>query len=349
MMNEEKKIFESMSAMRASSDVYDQALARVRGGRRLRRGRALPLFAVLALCCAGMFGVTVTASAIVTGDPLFFMHAWTNREQSESSTWSVKDQQGDNIATYTREYGGVNAERVEEELEGVAEGVNLSVELSGYTLTIDSMAVDENGCGAATFYLENPDGVSFASQYASPGALVLNGDGETDGISALEMRVGCSGSAGFANAYAFMDEARSTSTRIVGTLYFDAGSLEAVRQGVSWELCGDDGDEEVRAETDVFFPKTAVETKRFSYGDGGEVCLSPMSIVIDAGNTKGDFVVDRIALSLADGGEYVVSDSEAGIENIYVGYLRADGTIGYVFSGLVDTSQVTGVEIEGRV
>ena len=84
-MNEEAIIREAMESMHAADDLYDQVMARAEGSRRRRRGHALPVAAAVGLGLAGTLATVGIAGAIVTADPLFFVHAWSDHGEDGSS------------------------------------------------------------------------------------------------------------------------------------------------------------------------------------------------------------------------------------------------------------------------
>ena len=120
--------------------------------------------------------------------------------------------------TYTREFGDGIAPQ---SLEGAVQEVNLSVEGNGYTLDIHEMAIDQNGCGAVTFTLSNPNGVNYYKPAAEIGELVLYGE-EEQGIGTPDMKFGEE----WPDTRSTIDKDTSSDTVINGTMYFAAMDRE---------------------------------------------------------------------------------------------------------------------------
>ena len=109
--------------------------------------------------------------------------SYTHLDVYKRQTWTNGGSSGTKY-TYTREFGDGIAPQ---SLEGAVQEVNLSVEGNGYTLDIHEMAIDQNGCGAVTFTLSNPNGVNYYKPAAEIGELVLYGE-EEQGIGTPDMK-----------------------------------------------------------------------------------------------------------------------------------------------------------------
>ena len=362
-MNEDTKIREAMSSLHASDDLYDQVMSRAGGARKTRRGHAL---SITAATCLGLAGTLVTAGvagAIVTADPLFFIHAWSNHGQADEISWEVLDSNDEPIYTARRSYEGVDAEKVSDDIASAVEGVGLSCELFGYTLCIDSVVVDSNGCGAATYTLSKPDGVQYrALEDGLPNELILNHDAVNsdlvdDGVDGISMTLPhAEQRLAFCNTREYVDADTSTDTEVHGTIYFDSmGRIDQMLEGMRWGLSGHAGEgnasRQVDAHTDEFTPSKVVEAKRFSDEEGNLAHLSPFSLQIPVvGGSGVELVPNRVALHLVDGTEYVVEDDESGIFNRYMSTYPDEGnSITMVLTGLVDVGQVESITVEGSM
>lgn len=346
---------ETLSAMHAADDTYERVLARAQGGRHRRRGRAMPVAAAAGLGLVGVLAVTGTAGAIVTADPLFFLHAWSGHDQGASSTWTVTNSFDNPIYDVTQSYEGVNAEEASRDMASAVQGVGVSCELYGNTLTIDSMVIDSNACGATTFTLSSPDGLSLDDRYGFPGELVLNSDGDGDQLDGVGMRFGELGE-DLADVRVFYDADSSTPTELHGTIYFSAwGRLDDALAGVLWDLGGHEGEGDTQVNTGsmtpAFSPSKVVDAKEFTDDAGNVVALSPLSLKLTVTSLGDGFCERRVVLNLADGTEYVVdgeADDGSRIYNLYFSTGNKDGSTSQVFSGLVDVSQVESVTVTGH-
>ena len=137
-----------------------------------------------------------------------------------------------------------------------------AVEARGYTLLVESVLVDDLGCGAATFTLSNPDGIKINPAYGVPGDAVFD---DTSDLRLLRTTFGDDTSA---SDYVVYDAAASTDTEMRGTIYFNSWQDEgSIASGVKWILAFNDGE----AATDTFVPKKAAKSHEFKASDGGNV------------------------------------------------------------------------------
>lgn len=187
----------------------------------------------------------------------YFASAWGNHGNGESVTWTNGGSSGTKY-TYTREFGDGIAPQ---SLEGAVQKVNLSVEGNGYTLDIHEMAIDENGCGAVTFTLSNPNGVNYYKPAAELGELVLYGE-EEGGVSTPSMNFGEE----WADTRCTIDKDTSSDTVINGTMYFASWNRDRdLRHAVTWNISwteGKGGDAKViEVSTQEFNVGAHVDTK----------------------------------------------------------------------------------------
>ena len=204
--NQIKQAFESIQA---DSDLADRVLNAAEGEPLRKRGHAKPLYVAVIGCLVGVLATGGVAYAVINSS--YFASAWGNHGNGDSITWTNGGSSGTKY-TYTREFGDGIAPQ---SLEGAVQEVNLSVEGNGYTLDIHEMAIDQNGCGAVTFTLSNPNGVNYYKPAAETGELVLYGE-EEQGIGTPGMNFGEE----WADTRCTIDKDTSSDTVINGTMYF---------------------------------------------------------------------------------------------------------------------------------
>ena len=178
--NQIKQAFESIQA---DSNLADRVLNTAAGEPLHRKGHAKPLYVAVIGCLVGVLATGGVAYAVINSS--YFASAWGNHGNGDSITWTNGGSSGTQY-TYTREFGDGIAPQ---SLEGTVQKVDLSVEGNGYTLDIHEMAIDQNGCGAVTFTLSNPNGVNYYKPAAETGELVLYGE-EEQGIGTPSMNFG---------------------------------------------------------------------------------------------------------------------------------------------------------------
>ena len=353
MTSDETRMREALECLRAEDDLAEKVLERAAAPRRrARRGGPLPLALVVAICVAVLLATGGVAYAVATSG--FFQRAFGDHGMGERSEWGFTTDGGERIE-YSREFSAEIPGEVVEDLEGAIEEVGLATQGNGYTLTVENMVVDENGCGAVTFTLENPDGLGVADGVGMPedaGQLWFTGSESLDYVS-----MGCNDDVhSFPNSRIYYEADSLTETSVHATMYFDSfGGLESVLSGVRWRLTWHTGEletiEHFEAVTDWFCPTKVVDARELS-GDGASASISPFSVTYRvASQGEGhEFVTDYVSLELADGSELVVCDKEEGVTNTYTDTLRDDMFTGsHTFSQLVDVSQVERMIVRGHL
>ena len=251
---------------------------------------------------------------------------------------------------YLRSRADVDGQVADRLLGPFVADIYQSVELDGYTLTVEQCVMDENGNGVATFSLQNPDGVEVVmSEYGeaylsrdTPVTISLQGAGE--GASMWDSRV-------------VGDAASSTGTVFRGAFYFGpfAGT---VGEGLAWSLeerYVEYGIERCASETIVFKPEATAPVRVLVAQDGTMVELSPLAMTV-RGTAEGNqdsrwFRTLGASVQYGDGTEYVVyASGEDGLiaDNSIVGYKFGDGDTARLFNRLVDVDAVESVILEGR-
>lgn len=356
--NSQTRMRETLSCLHASDDTCDRVFARAAGRMRRRPGHARPLalVAVVTVACALVAGGA--AYAVVNGN--LFERAWGNHGRGEVTPWTHDG------LSFSRSYGMVDGDSVPAELSACAEEVGYTISAHGYTLSIGSLVVDENGCGAVDFVLTNPDGIDYNPEYGTPGELVFGDDSDLRGVGLYFGEPDEVGIPDFPSHEAIYDEDASTDTEVRGTIYFasfkGASSLE---KGIRWEMsfAGDvtdtgESSKSERVVTDAFIPSRGASSKPFAGEEGSIASLSPFSLVLDMDGDRDDiyeFSPDRVALQLGDGSEVVVQDMAPDPEtgesqiNYYTASAPEDmSTTIFTLTQLVDVDDVVGVHVEGH-
>lgn len=267
-------------------------------------------------------GALAVTAALATSGAAFSL-AGCNATQGQAEQPGAEQPAGDQPAD--EQQGGL-----------VAEG-------NGYTLAVDDVRVDENGCGSASFTLSNPDGVG-----------ALEGDGTdvvidgTAGLDAIQMRLGADVQPNVRLSY---DAGASSDTELVGTVHFDTRSLASLDEGLSWQLVWHEGEgttaqaQEASTEPAADVPVTPARALADDAGATGS--LSPLGIVLNAGvdPEEGQFVDSRVTLRMTDGSEVVVFGADGATSATQSA--REDGSTSYAFDADVPVDDVESVTLEG--
>ena len=269
-----------------------------------------------------------------------FCSAWGNHGNGESVTWTNGGSSGTKY-TYTREFGDGIAPQ---SLEGAVQKVNLSVEGNGYTLDIHEMAIDENGCGAVTFTLSNPNGVSY---YKCKRACNLFSMVKKGVVMTASMNFGEE----WADTRCTIDKDTSSDTVINGTMYFASWNRDRdLRHAVTWNISWTEGKGEdakvIEVSTPEFNVGAHVDTKELR-SDDSPLEISPFSIQTHIDDLGYEAVDHKLTVSYKDGSEQIIEDDDAGAYNFYVSMARNSGENIWVPTKLINVDQVVSVTLEG--
>ena len=336
--NQIKQAFESVQA---DSDLADRVLNAAAGEPLRRKGHAKPLYVAVIGCLVGVLATGGVAYAVINSS--YFASAWGNHGNGDSITWTNGGSSGTKY-TYTREFGDGIAPQ---SLEGAVQEVNLSVEGNGYTLDIHEMAIDQNGCGAVTFTLSNPNGVNYYKPAAEIGELVLNGGEEGQCLDTADMKFG----EDWADTRCTIDKDTSSDAVVNGTMYFASWDCERdLQRAVTWNICWTEGEGErarqFEASTPEFNIGANVDIKKL-HSDASSLEISPFSIQTYIDDLGYDAVTKKMTVIYKDGSEQVIEDDAAGAYNTYFSLTRNSGENIWVPTKLIDVDQVVSVTLEG--
>lgn len=336
--NQIKQAFESIQA---DSDLADRVLNTAAGEPLHRKGHAKPLYVAVIGCLVGVLATGGVAYAVINSS--YFASAWGNHGNGDSISWTNGGSSGTKY-TYTREFGDGIAPQ---SLEGAVQEVNLSVEGNGYTLDIHEMAIDQNGCGAVTFTLSNPNGVSYYKPAAEIGDLVLNGGGGGQCLDTADMKFG----EDWADTRCTIDKDASSETVVNGTMYFSSWDRNRdLQRAVTWNICWTEGEGETAKQCEASTPEFSVgahvDTKEL-HSDSSSIAISPFSIQTHIADLGYEAVENKLTVTYKDGSEQLIEDDAAGAYNSYFSLTRNNGENIWVPTKLIDVDQVVSVTLEG--
>lgn len=209
-----------------------------------------------------------------------------------------------------------------------------------YTITLETMLIDEKGAGMITYYVENPKGVAYRTKGLSYGA-VEHTQMPMVGVTTPEM-VDASGR--WVSHESYLDEENTTDTHVQAVLYFsvcgDYKKGETIYVSFNW---GGGAVPKVIAIT----PASYVPVRTFTEKGGTHTVVSPLGIRVDTGDLLSDDPKD-ITIRYKDGTEFVVKGS--GVDNSVTGALgpSIDAYYQYTlqnFNRLVDVDQIASIEV----
>lgn len=335
----------AFEGMHASEDMYEKVMARA-SHRGRKRGGAPKIAMVATVALAVALAAGGTAYAVLGGD--FFFRGWGDHGHGRVNTWTVDGADGE----YSRTFGTIDENELSDELKASVEYAGRAVEAHGYTLLVESVLVDDLGCGAATFTLSNPNGIKINPAYGVPGDAVFDDDSDL-----RLLRVGF-GDGTFANDVVVYDAEASTDTEMRGTIYFTAWSgADSVASGIKWVLGFNDGD----AVTEAFVPSKTIKSREFKTADGVRAMVSSIALVIDDESVmeahdglygREPLSIRNLSAAMEDGTNLVITDDDARAYNIFGSCLRggeggADLETVYRPTQLLTPEKIAGVSISG--
>lgn len=296
-----------------------------------------------------------TALAIAAHND-FFHRAYGTGIAGQDAYSVPKTDEAGNIISY-EEYPAV--ERVEadpdtaEALIGeyVASAIDSSVELCGYTFTIRDYVIDENGIGAITVDVDNPDGLNIkqdGNYYADEGEFPpfnMNLWAGNFPLDSMELRTTETATDTHAQyvVYVAGDPTGSDAWYFRFMVWNGTFDEEMTRQYGSTGQVFPNYDDAV-----LSVPKSEpVPAVRFA---GGEVTaeLSPVGVTLRVGGgASGEpevFSCRRLVIEYADGSEYTVESED--VYNKAVS-MNMGEVIWTAFNRLVEPENVTGIRVAG--
>lgn len=307
----------AFEGMHASEDMYEKVMARA-SHRGRKRGGAPKIAVVATVALAVALAAGGTAYAVLGGD--FFFRGWGDHGHGQVNTWMVDGVDGE----YSRTFGSIDEDALSDELKASVEYAGRAVEARGYTLLVESVLVDDLGCGVATFTLSNPDGIKINPAYGAPGDVVFDEDSD------LRLLRTAFGDGTSANDDVVYDAEASTDTEVRGTIYFNAwNGADSVASGIKWVLNFNDED----VTTDVFVPAKTIKSREFKTADGVRAMVSPIAMVIDDESVMEahddlygihPLIIDNLSVTMEDGTNLVITDDDARVYNIFGSCLRGE-------------------------
>lgn len=307
----------AFEGMHASEDMYEKVMARA-SHRGRKRGGAPKIAVVATVALAAALAAGGTAYAVLGGD--FFFRGWGDHGHGQVNTWTVDGVDGE----YSRTFGSIDEDALSDELKASVEYAGRAVEARGYTLLVESVLVDDLGCGVATFTLSNPDGIKINPAYGVPGDAVFD---DTSDLRLLRTTFGDDTSA---SDYVVYDAEASTDTEVRGTIYFNAKKgADSVATGIKWVLTFNDGD----VATDAFVPAKTIKSREFKTADGVRAMVSPIALAIDDESVMeahedlygGEpLTIHSLSVTMEDGANLVITDDDARAYNIFGSCLRGE-------------------------
>lgn len=292
--------------------------------------------AIAVLCCTAV-------AAVYHGG--FFNHVFGKGVAGqEAFTETVTDKDGNIVKTVqypTVERVEVDEEKAENLVGAYVTAVGQSVTLENYTFTLEDVLLDENGIGALTVHVENPDGhdLKQSGQYYAA-------DGEHPPFSIRIERQ--NGDQMDTRDYLVTNSFTQTEATFVcyitpfEPLPIDETLTLCILLWSDSEFAADWPSAEITIPASEKIPACAFSA------NGVTASVSPAGMMLcydfGCGEAKNE---DLIVLRYADGGEYVVEGEN--LINISVSSAsRDESTKWFAFNRLADVENITEIQVNGR-
>lgn len=314
--------------------------------------------------CAALSAVAVGGVAYAAVETDFFRAAFGDKGLDDLEVRDVTDEvTGSTYTLPARQWASTDSEEAQRLIGDYVERIDESVSYEGYTLTLGSCVVDENGLGIADFTLENPKGLDIYEPTAQEyGELFMDEDAPIGGVrvtDAMGEKNGCS--------FEIINWNSSVETSVAGASYFDIARANGmtIEGGVGWSLSSRPHGQ-IAADVISFFPSKYAPTTLFTCDDDiATASLSAIGIVFnrlaDAVSIQDEskdgqegerrtvypeWVIRKVVITYADGSEYVAKDEDT--YNVVFGLLSDDwGSQSYLFNRLVDPEAVANITVSG--
>lgn len=349
----DRKLFQkTFSTLHASPDTLSEVYQMVRKEERKPRhplSKTVLIAAVLALCVtvaaatgiASLIKARVSPAQNVTAADL---NAFGSSAIG-SDTPIVTDNSGQVLNLPRMERVAVDADTMQRLVGDYLSTVDAVVEAEGYTFSLQTFLIDENGSGFLTYTMSNPDGVDYQDV----------GYGRVCTAKDPVLFVGDAGSGHHMDTEVYLDTAASTGTELHLVAYFSDFGFWHKGDDLVFAVAGQSGGD--WGGTISITPRTYLPAATFTAESGDTVTVSALGIRMlnpaAVGDAVTDVVSDELVLHMADGTQYVVESEKDNIMNWVVGLGISDEEyhiIGsaYSFNRMVDVDAVTSVTFGGH-
>ncbi len=311
-------------------------------GKKLRRPAAVILAAALALALSA-----AALAAVFHGD--FFKDVFGRGVAGQQAFDVVLDDGTDGGIAKTEHYPAterveVDGEKAEELVGDYVSAVGQSVTLGKYTFTVEDALLDENGIGAVTVHVENPDGhnLSQSGKYDQAAGeyvpFTVNIERESGEYRYMDTR-------------SYLVTESFTETEATYVYYFTPFEpLQAGEELTMTFSLRQDSDYPEWPRASIVIPSADKVPSR-SFADEKARCyISPvgMTLIYDTDLSEGESRTEsEIIIRYTDGSDYTLKAAD--LHNISVSSLSREGdTVWMAFNRLADTDNIAEIRIAGN-
>ena len=358
-MTERERIQRALEPLHASDDTLEEVLAMIDREHAVKHlkhtGRNTLRTALIAAAMAAALTVTAYAVGEYTG---FFETVFGGRDAGRQTVEMLVDSWDDEGNQKTMEIvtegQPVDQETAQRVLSGsVADGASVTV--GDVTCTVENVVLADNGVGALTYTVENPNGLPDLTvtdpvwgYFYWENGYKASADGKTGLIDAPILRAPGEGPMG-----GMVDErtalVSATDTRIEATVYMALFGDEEWPEALDVYFFMDKKRDPLEEHKLTLSLAEPAQTTALTAEGGWSARLSPMGLVITPpeGNPYGDdYGFGDLILHMTNGSQYAVELAEPYTVNDRVSTIH-EGVVRYVFNRLVDPAAVESITAVG--
>lgn len=341
-MTDRELFRETFSQLHASGNICEEVLEMAKNRGRKKRRYVSKRLAAACVLAAALCGTSVFAA--VQGG---FLQSVFGTKGQENVGVHELGEGGQSWKVPAREWETVDEDAAERLVGEQVARIGESVTVYGYTLTLDEYMIDENGIGAITYTLSNPDGLAgvceagYGEYYMSPDVPMKEIHMQSTEGRSIDHR-------------SIVDRTQTTDTELHAVMYFTAmeklqegEGIQIIHSGYELNEKGEAVSEE--EEKITFLPEDFIHSVTCTSEAGYTAHISPVGVRFDGPVfEKGvsGWILEKVLVTCADGSVYQAEDQD--VNNIIVGcYSNDDGGLCLVFNRLVDTEQVASVTVNG--
>ena len=343
----------AFAPLHASSDTVQQVCRQIHSQKKHRhtlvKGVIAALAAVLSLTVACAAGAMLTCAKVTpsAGVTTAVLRAFDDGGIPTEKA-ILYDNAGNIIQAPDMEREPTSAETVERLVGAYLSAVDGSMEIDGYTISLDTFLIDESGIGVLTYTVSHPNGVAYME----------HGYGEITPPCAPIIRVGSGDpeTAGITDSRCYVDKSGSTDTCLRVVVYF--GTFYRYEKGQ--EVYFSVRDSQQALYTVAIRPRRYVPVTTFTADSGETVTLSSLGISIANSDPDHEMNTHEVALSFRSGKVFTVESQRENVMNWVVGYHLSgsftesrknhkDYMTSLIFNRLVDVDTVEYVTVEGVI
>lgn len=349
-MNEQEFFQKTFSNLQASDTTLQEVLNRTYSGKGVRG--LSKRFVALAALLVMVFGMTLVAHATgLLADLAAILKPAKNPgiviEQAFGDTIStekpkMEDAYGNPLEAPNMERPAVDLTETEKLIGAYISDVDGVLTIGENTFTLRSFMIDETGCGAITWTLENPNGI----EYGDAGYGMVYFNSRTIDNPNMYHYAADGTKKDVLDMYTALISRNDAGTKLELVSYFGTVAKYEIGDNLVW-MVSRNRKQEVRKIQ--ITPAKHIPAITLTEGSGMELSIANQALTIDV-DSNTEFLTDRIVINFKDGTQYCLEDDENLIYNTSGSYWRNTADYRYddvvfLFNRLIDPNAVASVEV----